>query len=428
MRTGWHPSIEPRLLRTTGAGREDLAAYLALGGYGDGLEGKDLLHAVESSGLRGRGGAAFPVARKWRAVAGAPGRHHVVANGEEGEPASLKDRYLLRARPHLVIDGLLRAARAVGATDLVVYLADPEAELSVREALRELREARLRFGENIEVEVLSVAHTYVAGEETAAVRAIDGGPAKPTSKPPRPFEHGVSGEPTLVQNVETLANLPFIALHGPDAFRKVGTHGSPGTILFTARGCCADPGLYELPLGISLSEAFDVAGGLEGPPGGFLMGGYFAGLLGPRGSELPLDYDVLRQAGSGLGCGAVTALGENDCPVKAAAEVMAYFAQEQAGQCGVCTRGTAAMTAALRTLSAGDANDGVVANLRRWSQSLTGRGACALLDGAAALAASLLREFPDAVEAHLQSTCPQCSSPYRSENELTPRATVEEHR
>jgi len=412
VRVGWHPSIEPRLVRAA-AGREDLAAYLAAGGYRARVQPERLLEAVERSGLRGRGGAAFSVAVKWKAIAQQPGGRHVIANGEEGEPTSWKDRYLLRTRPHLVIDGMLHAASAVGATDLVIYLSDAEAERSARKAVAELKAAEMALSDDLHINVFAVAPAYVAGEETAAVRAIDGGPPKPLAKPPRPFERGLSGEPTLVQNVETLANLPFIARHGAEAFRECGTHGSPGTILFTANGRCTSPGLYELPLGISLSEAFDVAGGVEGDGAGFLMGGYFAGLLGPRGFELPLDYDVLRATGSGLGCAAVTALGGQDCPVNTAAEVMSFFAEAQAEQCGTCTRGTAAMAATLRTLAAGGADEAEAAMLQRWSVSLRGRGACALLDGAAALAGSLLREFPAAVQAHLDLNCVQCGLPRR---------------
>ncbi len=410
MRTGWHPSIQPRLLRTAGEGREDIAAYRAVGGYAAGLDGDALLHAVERSGLRGRGGAAFPAAIKWRAVAGRGGARHVVANGEEGEPASLKDRYLLRVRPHLVIDGMLRTARALGATHLVIYLADAEAERSARRALSELDESDVRRDAGIEIEVVAVVHSYVGGEETAAVRAIDGGPAKPTTKPPRPFEIGVRGESTLVQNVETLANVPFIALHGPEGFRAYGTERSPGTILFTACGRCAAPGLYEIPLGLQMSEVFALAGGWSEPARGFLMGGYFGGMLGARGAELPVAYDELREAGSALGCGAVTALGGHDCAVCVAAKVMSYFSDEQSGQCGVCTRGTASMADALQALAVGHADEAQLRNLERWSQSLPGRGACALLDGAATLAATLLREFPDIVDAHLRSSCEICGA------------------
>jgi NADH:ubiquinone oxidoreductase subunit F (NADH-binding) len=407
MRAGAYRELEPRLVHPGVGGREDLEGYAQARGSAPGIEGAALIDAVEASGLRGRGGAGFPAGVKWRAVAQRPGPRFVVANGAEAEPTSWKDRYLLRMRPHLVLDGLLRASCAVGAEGASVYLCDRQAAASVRAALGELPAGPLP------VRVVTVPPAYVAGEETAVVRAVNGGVAKPTTKPPRPFEAGVQGRPTLVTNVETLANIPFISAAGPEAFRRAGTRTSPGTFLFTASGVCRRPGVYELPLGITVREAFDVAAGFTSEPAGFVMGGYFAGLLNRRGLDLPLDFDVLRSAGSGLGCGAVMAFGADRCAVGVAAGVMGFFARESSGQCGVCVRGTAAMRDALESLATGHHDEQAIGNLRRWSTGLRGRGACALLDGAATLAASLLNEFPDAVERHLTGTCPVCPGDHR---------------
>src|SRR6516164_9200613 len=212
------PGLAVRLLRQDQpheeATPESLDAYIAGAGYLDGPADRrgadDLLDTIERSGLRGRGGAAFPFAVKARAVRRVARWTQppvVVANGEEGEPASVKDRWLLRNRPHLVLDGLRLAAAAVGAGQAYVYVSDPGAAQSVSAALADARAAgRL----SLPVRVTVVEPGYVAGEETAAVRAINGGPAKPTDKPPRPFEEGVAGLPTLVSNVETLANLPYL--------------------------------------------------------------------------------------------------------------------------------------------------------------------------------------------------------------------------
>ncbi|MBV9793997.1 MAG: hypothetical protein JO016_08655 [Actinobacteria bacterium] len=410
--TGVHPAVTPRLLLPAGApGREDRAAYEARGGYSGGpggyLEGEDLISAVAEAGLRGRGGAAFPLGVKLAAVAAQPGDHVLVVNGEEGEPASVKDRWLLRTRPHLVLDGTVRAARAIGAVTAYVYVSDDQAAESVRTALAELDELP------VPVHVRTVSHSYVAGEETAAVRAINGGPAKPTDKPPRPFEEGVAGCPTLVSNVETIANLPRLA-----AAPAPGEDVSPGrgfgpagqeTFLMTLTGSCPRPGLYEVPFGGPLGEAAETLGGLTGPPRGYLMGGYFAGLLNRRGHVLTLDYDVFRDQGSGLGCGAVIVLGPADCPVGCAAQVMAYFDRNNASQCGSCFNGTAAMSGVTAALAAGIAGQADVRRLESWAAFLPGRGACATLDGAANVARSLLREFPAEVEAHLRDRCGQCA-------------------
>lgn len=394
-----HPDIQPRLLPAR-PGREGLEQYRHGGGYRPGLRGDDLLVAIDEAGLRGRGGAAFPLAIKMRAVAGRG--PVVVANGEEGEPTSMKDRWLLRTRPHLVIEGALLVAGAVGASDVYLYVSDPTAAHSARAAVDEYQDLALT------IRVVEVAPGYVAGEETAVVNAINGGPAKPTDKPPRPYESGVAGHPTIVSNVETLANVPAIATGGAAAYRSVGAPTAPGTFLLTLGGAVAEPGLYEVPLGIPLREALEALGGAPRPPRGFLMGGYFGGLIGPRALDVALDYDAVAAAGNGLGCGAVTVLGPDDCPVGAAAAVMAYFDRENAGQCGSCFNGTAAMSAVLGALADGVAERGDVQRLDRWSRTLRGRGACATLDGAATLAASLLREFDADVREHLGGPCQRC--------------------
>jgi NADH:ubiquinone oxidoreductase subunit F (NADH-binding) len=234
----------------------------------------------------------------------------------------------------------------------------------------------------------------------------------------------VDGRPTLVSNVETLANLPLLTALGVPAYRGAGTERSPGTFLLTLGGRVTRPGLYELPFGTTLRTAVESLGGTTGTPTGFLMGGYFGGLLNERGLDLPLDYDTVAAEGSGLGCGAVTVLDARDCPVRVAADVMAYFDRGNAGQCGSCFNGTAAMSATLSALLGQAAVDEDLDRLRRWSVTLRGRGACATLDGAAALAASLPREFPDTVRAHLDGRCPLC----RTEDRAAPPAPLRSQR
>lgn len=401
-RVGMLAGVEPRLLVSSGSdGRESIDEYRARGGYAD-VDGASLLELVEESGLRGRGGASFPTGRKMRAVSGSDRPPVVLANGEEGEPASVKDRWLLCNRPHLVLDGVRHAVAAVGADLAYVYVSDSEAEREVSLAIADLGD------QPFELRVVRVEPGYVAGEETAAVNAINGLKTLPSDKPPRPFESGVAARPTLVSNVETLANLPVLARLGAGGYRSLGAPCSPGTFLLTLGGV-PFPGLYELPLGTPMSTALESLGGVVQCPSGYLMGGYFGGLLGARGWDLPLDYDASRKWGSGLGCGAVTVLGPRDCPVRVAAEVMAYFDRSNADQCGSCFNGTAAMSAVLSALVAQAATGEDLERLRRWSVVLTGRGACATLDGATQLAGSLLREFPDTVQGHLDGACAECT-------------------
>jgi NADH:ubiquinone oxidoreductase subunit F (NADH-binding) len=388
-------NCEPRLLASAAS------AYLPL------ADADALLEQVDLSGLLGRGGAAFPLGTKLRTVRDAGRRGSetvVVANGEEGEPASVKDRWLLRNRPHLVLDGLRLATAMVGAGRAYVYVSDVQSAAAVASALAELNPDT--FG-GTEVNVVTVDATYVAGEETAAVRRINGGPAKPTDKPPRPFEEGVLGLPTMVSNVETLANIPFIHEHGAQEFRAVGTPMSPGTFLATITGAGRPPALYELPHGTPFSELLTRHGLAPESVRGALMGGYFAGLLNTDILDATLDHETIRRLGSGLGCGAISIL-TDDCPVAVAASVMAYFDRENAGQCGSCFNGTAAMSAVTSALRDGVATKEDLARLERWSVVLRGRGACGTLDGATNVAASVLRQFPQLVTQHLANDCDTC--------------------
>jgi NADH:ubiquinone oxidoreductase subunit F (NADH-binding) len=408
------PGCPPRMLGEQPQTREDLAAYRARGGYRPLTDADELLREVESSGLVGRGGAAFPLAVKLRTVRDngrRAGGAVVVANGEEGEPASIKDRWLLRNRPHLVLDGLRLAAAIVEAERAYVYVSDPESARSVAAALAELG-CELH---GCTVDLLTVQPGYVAGEETAAVQAINGGPAKPTDKPPRPFETGVSERPTLVNNVETLANLPFLQSDGSAAFRSQGTPVSSGTFLATITGAGRPPVLYELPHGLPFTELLALHGVSPDRVRGALMGGYFAGLLDRRVLETSLDHETMRRFGSGLGCGAISVI-TDDCPVAVAASVLAYFDRENAGQCGSCFNGTAAMAAAAGALRDGAATVEDVDRLRRWSVVLRGRGACATLDAATNIAASLLAQFPDEVARHVEGACRDCGNqPFRAD-------------
>ena len=396
--TVW-PGIAPRLLKIT-PGPEDVTAYRSAGGYRPLPAPAEFLTSVEHSGLLGRGGAAFPLAVKLatvREAALAGTQTVVVANGEEGEPASIKDRWLLRHRPHLVLDGLRLAAHTVGATRVYVYVSDPAAAHGVEVALGEADAL-----DQLTIQIFTVEPGYVAGEETAALRAINGGPAKPSDKPPRPYQHGVAGLPTVVSNVETLANLPYIHAHGASEFRALGTAGSPGSFLATISGAGRAPVLYELPYGVQFGELLELHRVAADQVRGALMGGYFAGLLNRDVLGATLDHESLRGMGSGLGCGAIAILTE-DCPVAVAASVLAYFDRENAGQCGSCFNGTAAMAAVATALRDGTATSEDVARLRRWSVGLRGRGACGTLDGAANVAASLLAQFPDVVQHHLDN-------------------------
>jgi len=401
-----YPGVEFRLLGDV-VGTESLEQYLEVGGYRSVTDPAALHQKVSDSRLRGRGGGAFPMAVKIETVKSGEARPVVVANGEEGEPASVKDRWLMRNRPHLVLDGLRLAAELVDTEDVFVYVSDTDSARAIRHASEEA-EAQGVWAAS--VCVVTVEPTYVAGEETALVQALNGGPALPMDKPPRPFEEGVHGRPTLVCNVESLCSLALLHRMGAAGYAAVGVQSCPGTFLLTLTGSETASGLYEVPYGITLRHLLAWLGENVDDVVGCLMGGYFAGVLGPSSLDLKLDYDSVRSVGSGLGCGAVGLIRADDCPVRISAAVMAYFARENAQQCGSCFNGTAAMSAVLTGLVEGRATQSDLDRLVYWSTSLRGRGACGTLDGATNIATSLLREFGDLTTNHLQHGCTNCGN------------------
>jgi len=365
----------------------------------------ELIELAEASGLQGRGGAGFPTARKLRAVAGRR-RPVVLANGAEGEPISAKDKVLLAHVPHLVLDGAVLAAAAVGADEVMIAVgagAD-RAFAAVRGAIRERDRRRL---DRVSIRLVAVPHDFVAGEETALVNWLNGGPPKPTFTPPRPFERGLGGRPTLVQNVETFAHLALVGRYGARWFRALGDPAQPGTALVTLRGAVRRPGVYEIPLGLPLRELVDWAGGPAEPVQAFLIGGYFGTWISADEAESValLDADLARLGGS-LGARAIFALPEAACGIAETARVSRYLADESAGQCGPCVHGLDAIARALEQLAwGGRGGRKEDPRLTRWLEQVTGRGACRHPDGATRLVSSGLRVFAEEAARHAAGSC-----------------------
>jgi NADH:ubiquinone oxidoreductase subunit F (NADH-binding) len=358
-----------------------------------------LVDLIERCDLRGKGGAGFPVATKWRTVAsrqsGAP---VVLANGGEGEPLSRKDRVLMEQRPHLVIDGALLAAGAVGARDIVLYVG-AEHTGAIR-AMQHATAERPR-SERERLRVVSAPVRYVSGEETAAVQFVNTGVALPTSIPPRPYERGVDGRPTLVQNVETLAHAGLIARFGDGWYRSLGVGGASGTTLVTVGGAMPQTMLVEVPQGTTITDAVNAAGGLTSDSDAVLLGGYFGGWVeSSRAWGLAIDADRLRAQGYSLGCGVIAVLPAGRCGVVETAKILAYLAHESARQCGPCTFGLRAIAAATGRVAALTSSDGDLEHIQRWAGLLTGRGACRHPDGAAGLLGSALGVFADEFRRH----------------------------
>ena len=384
-------------------GGADLAAHEQQWGPLPALRGNQVLEVAERSGLLGRGGAGFPLGRKMRTVAAGSRRAVVVANGSEGEPASAKDKLLLSRVPHLVLDGIQLAARAVRADEahLVVHGAGRSTS-----ALR--RQLAARRDDTVAVQVHELPARYVASEETAVIHWLNGGDAKPTFTPPRPFESGVARRPTLVNNVETLAHLAMLARRGDEWFRSVGDVDEPGTLLVTLNGAGVERAVAEVPTGTTIGAVTERAGlNLTGSPG-VLVGGYFGTWLPTDYAvQLPLTHRAMRSAGAALGAGVIAVLPPDRCGVAETARVASYLAAQNAGQCGPCLNGLPSIASALRALATGRWDERQWPLLERWLAVVPGRGACRHPDGAVRFVATGLSTFAADVARHRAgAACP----------------------
>src|SRR5215831_116011 len=382
------------------------------------LRGGALVDEVERSGLTGRGGAAFPAGRKLRSVAerswhparpgrsgrpGRPGRRGAVliANGMESEPASAKDAALLARAPHLVLDGVMLAAGAISAEQAYLCVSRPGQAEALSAAVAE-RDGR----DPVPVAVTMVPERYVASEESALVHYLNGGPAVPLLTPPRPFERGVRGRPTLVSNVETLANVALISRYGANWFRSVGVSAAPGSALVTITGAVRRPGVYEIALGTPLRDVLALAGGMDAALQAVLAGGYFGSWL-PAGVALNAAASAagLRAVEASLGAGVLLVLPAGGCGLAETARVVRYLAGQSAGQCGPCLNGLPEIAATMEQAAFGGATGRGLRALHNLCGLVEGRGACHLPDGVARLVASALRVFADDVRRHQRGPC-----------------------
>ncbi|GAA5175838.1 hypothetical protein GCM10023321_82690 [Pseudonocardia eucalypti] len=359
-----------------------------------------LLELTERAGLRGRGGAGFPLARKMASVVESRnGRRRpvLVANGCEGDPTSRKDRLLMYAAPHLVLDGMALAAHAVGAEQSMLCLGRGSRLLEPLEAA-----IAERTDDPADVHPVTVPHRYVASEASALVNFLTNGDARPTGPRPLPSERGVQGRPTLVANVETLAHLALIARNGADWFRARGTPESPGTMLVTVAGAVRRAGVHEVDLGAPAGQLLRLAGGTDGPSPAVLLGGLGGGWLPlPAAENLALAHRECAEAGVGLGVASVVALPAEACGVTVTAEIARYLAEESARQCGPCMFGLPAVAEDMRALADGEVDEALAQRLHRRLAVIPRRGACAHPDGSVRLVNSALRVFADDVAEHL---------------------------
>jgi NADH:ubiquinone oxidoreductase subunit F (NADH-binding) len=370
-----------------------------------------LIDEVERAGLLGRGGAAFPTAAKLRAVARSSGRAIVVVNAVEAEPASLKDRVLIEALPHLVLDGAILAAEALRADEVVLAIGERAAPAAEQmQAAIDERGQRSR-GRAPRLSIAGVPASYVAGQETALVHHLNGGPAKPTFTPPLPFERGVRRRPTLVSNAETLAHLALIARHGAAWFRELGTPAQPGSTLVTLSGAVGLPGAYEIEPGVRLGSLLESAGGASASLAGVLMGGYGGTwIAGSALDGLALCNEQLASHGASLGAGVIALLSTRACPVRETARLGRWLAHESARQCGPCTFGLPALAEVVEQIADGAAGARALERIGQLGSLISRRGACAHPDLAVKTVTSALLAFePEFLEHVRHGPCARCA-------------------
>jgi NADH:ubiquinone oxidoreductase subunit F (NADH-binding) len=398
-------TVTPRLLAAWfRSERRDLESHLCVHGplpaftHGAADRADQLVEAVRVAGLTGRGGAGFPTARKWDSVRS--GRRHPIlaVNAMEGEPASHKDRSLLAAAPHLVLDGAVLAAQAIGARDIVLCVAHDrnDSAESVRGAMVERDAAGLS---GPPVRLLRPAGRYVSGEESALVAWLAGGPAVPRFRPARGVPLTIGRSPVLVQSAETLAHVALIARHGPEWFRRAGLPDAPGTCLVTASGAVRRPGVYEIEMGTPVVGILRQAG-LEPPVGAVLVGGYGGTWLPAELLETPYAPAPLAAAGCAVGAGVLAVIPASSCGIAETARVAVYMAGESAGQCGPCVAGLPALAQDLLQLTRGTGDNQTVPRLRHRLDEVDGRGACRHPDGVVRLVRSALEVFAGDVAQH----------------------------
>lgn len=400
-----------------------LAEYRAGGGY-EGLKKAlaelaplEVQQRVKDSGLRGRGGAGFPTGAKWSFVPmgeDAPKTKYLVVNGDEMEPGAFKDRLLLEGDPHQLIEGAAIASYAIQANIAYIFLRGEYrlAAERLRRAIAEAKEQRL-LGENIlgsgfslDLRLHASAGRYICGEETALLNSLEGKRANPRSKPPFPQVSGLFGKPTIVNNVETLCNLPHILRNGVDWYKSLSRTGEPGTKIYGVSGRVKRPGAWELPMGTTGLEIIEEhAGGMRD---GYRLKGYMPGgastdFLLPEHLDIPMDYGSIGKAGSRLGTGTMILLDDRTCPVRMVLNLEQFFAQESCGWCTPCRDGLPWTVSLLEGLIAGHGRPEDLDTLERLCGLLApGNTFCALAPGAVEPLQSALKYFRTDFERYLQ--------------------------
>ncbi|MBQ9874629.1 MAG: NADH-quinone oxidoreductase subunit NuoF [Thermoguttaceae bacterium] len=420
---------------------ENVAEYISKGGYAGlkralGMTSEEVCQEVLDSGLRGRGGAGFPTGLKWKfTLPNKSDKKYVICNGDEGDPGAFMDRSVMEGNPHSVLEGMMIAGKAIGADEGVVYVR-AEYPLAVQRMNRAVADAEkagllgddiLGTGFNFRIRIMEGAGAFVCGEETALISSVEGKRGMPNPKPPFPAQKGLFGKPTVINNVETLAAVPYILREGAAKYKEVGPANSPGTKTFALTGHVANTGLIEVPFGSTLRDiVLDIGGGVINNAGevtkddfkAVQIGGPSGGCLTPEHLDHPLDFDSLKSVGAIVGSGGLVVMNNETCMVRIARFFMQFTQNESCGKCVPCREGTKQMLALLDDIINGNATLATLDLLEETAKAVQLGSLCALGKTAPNPVLSTLRYFRDEYEAHVvKKICPtgECKALARPE-------------
>jgi len=403
---------------------ENIHEYIAENGYAAlvktlGMDPEEVIREMKASGLRGRGGAGFPTGAKWEVAAGIDAKDKIIiCNADEGDPGAYMDRTILESNPHQVIEGLAICAYAVGARRAIVYVRFeyPLAVKTMQTALEQAKALGL-LGTNIlgsafdfEIEIFQGSGAFVCGEETGLIQSIEGYRGMPVHRPPYPVEKGLFGQPTVINNVKTLASVPPIIEKGADWYRGIGTANSPGTAIFSVVGDVVHPGLVEIPMGVTLRTLiFDICGGIPNQKAfkAVQIGGPSGGCLPEALLDTPVDFDSLTEAGAMMGSGGIVVMSEESCVVDVSRYFLDFTQRESCGKCTFCRIGTRHLLDILERITKGEGKEGDVEQLEWLSEDIKAGSLCGLGKTAANPVLTSLKYFPDDYQAHIvEKRCP----------------------
>lgn len=377
-----------------------LSCYLENGGYESlkkalQMKPEEVVEEVKKSGIRGRGGAGFPTGVKWSFMP-KEGRKFLVCNADEGEPGTFKDRYIISLTPHLLLEGMMIGGYAIGTKELIIYIRGEyfaEAKILRKAADEAKKYVKDKFGIDYRIEIMEGAGAYIVGEETGLLNSLEGKRGHPRPRPPYPAQKGYLGYPTCVNNVETLAAVPFIVKNGGDWFKSIGKEKSTGTKLFCVSGDVKYPGIYELPMGFPLKKLLEIAGA-NGKIKMVVPGGTSAPPLTPEEIEkATLDFESIASFGSFLGTAAVVVISEKHSAAEVGMNMAKFYAEESCGQCTTCREGTKFIEYLFEKFAHGKAEKKDIDILEDISSSIPGSAICAHVDAGALPAKKIVKSF-----------------------------------